>query len=547
MKGIPAGSGSVAFGSALLIKEKQLSIDKAQIQDVDQEIGKLRLALEQAASTIQQEKQGLEAEGDAAAESCELLEAHEMMLLDEEAHQKMEAYICQNQAAASLAADRVFEEYKEMFDGMEDEYLKARAADCVDVKNRIIEALQSGSEAEPATDMKAQNGPFVLVAKELFPSVLLSMDRSSICGLLTEKGSKTSHIAILARSMGVPAIISGESWLRQIQQGDEIILNGETGDYVIRPSSEEKSHYEKRAKQQQEDAQSLQKMIGKESVTQSGRKVRLLANIGSPDDIPAAKKNDAEGIGLFRSEFLFMDRPQMPDEEEQYNAYKAAAEAFVGKEVIIRTLDAGGDKNIPYFNIPKEDNPFLGYRAIRLCLGHKAMFKIQLRALLRANAARNIKIMLPLICKVQEIQEAKQLLQEAAEELKQQGLLPEGAEKIPVGIMIETPAAVMISDQLAKEADFFSIGTNDLIQYTLAADRTNERVADLYDLRHPAIRRMIQMTIENGHKSKIPVGLCGEAGSDDQMLRFLLEEHIDEISMSPGSILKSRAAVRSFA
>lgn len=546
MKGISAGNSSVAFGSALLVKEKQLRIDTGKIQDLDQEIKKLRKALERAAETIRQEKKGLEAEEGAAEESYELLEAHEMMLLDEEARQKMEAFIRQNQAAASLAADQVFQEYQEMFDAMEDEYLKARAADCVDVKTRILEALQASGKTESFTAEKVSGGSFVLVAKELFPSALLSMDRGSVCGLLTETGSKTSHIAILARSMGIPAIISGENSLGQIQQGDEIILDGETGEYVACPSEKEKAIYEKKAKQQQEETLSLQKMMGQESVTQSGRKVKLLANIGSPDDIVAAKINDAEGIGLFRTEFLFMDRPQMPDEEEQYKTYKAAADAFAGKEVIIRTLDAGGDKNIAYFNIPKEENPFLGYRAIRLCLGRKAMFKTQLRALLRANETGNIKIMLPLICKVEELQEAKQLLRQAAEELKAQDLLPAGAEKTAMGIMIETPAAVLISDQLAKEADFFSIGTNDLIQYTLAADRTNESVANLYDPYHPAIQRMIQMTIENGHRNGIPVGLCGEAGSDAQMLRFLLDQQIDEISMSPISILRSRAAVRRF-
>lgn len=546
MKGISAGNSSVAFGSALRVKEKQLRIDTGKIQDLDQEIKKLRKALERAAETIRQEKKGLEAEGEAAEESYELLEAHEMMLLDEEARQKMETFIRQNKAAASLAADQVFQEYQKMFDAMEDEYLKARAADCVDVKTRILEALQANGKTESFTAEKVPGGPFVLVAKELFPSALLSMDRGSVRGLLTETGSKTSHIAILARSMGIPAIISGENSLGQIQQGDEIILDGETGEYVACPSEKEKAIYEKKAKQQQEETLSLQKMMGQESVTQSGRKVKLLANIGSPDDIVAAKINDAEGIGLFRTEFLFMDRPQMPDEEEQYKTYKAAADAFAGKEVIIRTLDAGGDKNIAYFNIPKEENPFLGYRAIRLCLGRKAMFKTQLRALLRANETGNIKIMLPLICKVEELQEAKQLLRQAAEELKAQDWLPTGAEKTAMGIMIETPAAVLISDQLAKEADFFSIGTNDLIQYTLAADRTNESVANLYDPYHPAIQRMIQMTIENGHRNGIPVGLCGEAGSDAQMLRFLLDQQIDEISMSPVSILRSRAAVQRF-
>ncbi len=546
MKGISAGSSSVAFGSALLVKEKELRIETGKARDIEGEIEKLRRALRQAAETIQQEKQRLEDAG-GAAEAYELLEAHEMMLLDEEARHKMEAFIHQNQATASLAADQVFEAYKAMFEAMEDDYLKARAADCADVKKRLLKAMLPEDESKASMLGKAQTGPFVLVAKELLPSALLSTDRGSISGLLTEKGSKTSHIAILARGMGIPAIISARNITEQIEQGDEIILDGGTGSYMIGPSEEEKAHYEKQIKKQQEERLALKKMMGKETVTQSGRKVRLLANIGSLDDISDVKKHDAEGIGLFRTEFLFMDRQQIPGEEEQYKAYKAVADAFLGKEVIIRTLDAGGDKNISYFNIPKEDNPFLGYRAIRLCLEREEMFKIQLRALLRANETGNIKIMLPLICRIEELQTAKKWLEEAAQELKAQGLLPAGAEKTAVGIMIETPAAVMISDQLAKEANFFSIGTNDLVQYTLAADRTNESVADLYDPHHPAIRRMIQMTIENGHKNGIPVGLCGEAGSDARMLRFLVEQQIDEISMSPGSILKSRAIVRALA
>ena len=424
-----------------------------------------------------------------------------------------------------------------MFESMEDEYLSARAADCVDIRNRILESIQYGGARKEKKSFDA-DGNIILVAKELLPSNMLSLDKQLICGIITEKGSRTSHISILARNMNIPAIMGADVEGSQIKTGDDVIVNGNTGEYTVRPSKAEMDECLLMIENQKEDAKKLKEYIGKPAVTLNGKSVDLLANIGTPDDIKPALDNDAEGIGLFRTEFLFMDRDEMPGEDEQDEAYKKVSQAFEDGEVIIRTLDAGGDKNIEYLDIPEESNPFLGYRAIRLCLDRPDLFKIQLRALLRANTLGNIKIMIPMICNIDELKQAKQLLSEAEAELKAEGKECAGAEETKVGIMVETPAAAVISDELAKIADFFSIGTNDLIQYTLAA------VAYLYDMYHPAILRLIKTTIENGHKAGIPVGVCGEAGSDPGMIKFLMENDIDEISMSPGNILKAKAIIR---
>lgn len=543
MKGISVSEG-IALGKALLIEEKIININKEKVPDSWQEKELFHKALSAVASDMEDEMNTISSrENGEDSDEYLLLEAHMMMASDEEVIERIEELIDEESISASWAVDRVFEEYRAMFESMDDEYLSARAADCMDIKNRILTSIQDGGARKQKREAFA-DGDIVLVAKELFPSDMLSLDKSLICGIITEKGSRTSHISILARNMNIPAIMGADIDGSMIKTGDEIIVNGDAGEYTVAPSAEEKESCREMIARQREQMERLRENMGKPAETLKGKRVELLANIGTPDDIKPALDNDAEGIGLFRTEFLFMDRDQMPSEDEQYEAYRKVAESFKNGEVIIRTLDAGGDKNIGYLDIPKESNPFLGYRAIRLCLDRPELFKTQLRALLRANTLGNIKIMIPMICNADELRAAKTLLAEAEAELKAEGIEAASAADTKVGIMVETPAAAVISDELAKEADFFSIGTNDLIQYTLAADRMNQDVAYLYDMYHPAVLRLIRMTIENGHKAGIPVGVCGEAGSDPDMIRFLMENDIDELSMSPGKILKAKAIIR---
>lgn len=543
MKGISVSEG-IALGKALLIEEKKININREKVSDSRQEKELFHKALSAVTSDMEDEMKAIASrENGEDSDEYLLLEAHMMMASDEEVIERIECLIDDESISASWAVDRVFEEYRAMFESMDDEYLSARAADCMDIKNRLLTSIQAGGAGKRKREI-CKDGNTVLVAKELFPSDMLSLDKSLICGIVTEQGSRTSHISILARNMNIPAIMGADIDGSAIKTGDDIIVNGDTGEYTVRPSEEEMENCRGLIAKQQAQMERLRENMGMPAETLKGRRVELLANIGTPDDIKPALDNDAEGIGLFRTEFLFMDREEMPDEEEQYEAYRKVAESFKDGEVIIRTLDAGGDKNIGYLDIPKESNPFLGYRAIRLCLDRPELFKIQLRALLRANILGNIKIMIPMICNADELRSVKRLLAEAEAELKAEGMKAASAADTKVGIMVETPAAAVISDELAGEADFFSIGTNDLIQYTLAADRMNQDVAYLYDMYHPAVLRLIKLTIENGHKAGIPVGVCGEAGSDPHMIKFLLENDIDELSMSPGKILKAKAIIR---
>ena len=543
MKGISVSEG-IALGKALVIEEKTINVNKSAAADCEAEKKLFRRALSAVTADIEDDMNTLAAK-DNGQDSDEymLMEAHLMMASDEEVIERIERLIENEKISASWAVDRVFEEYGAMFEKMEDEYLRARSADCADIRNRILESIQEGGARKIRKSSEGDEN-IILVAKELLPSDMLSLDKSLISGIITEKGSRTSHISILARNMNIPAIIGADVVGSRVKNGDDVIIYGDTGEFTVRPSKEEIDDCILKIREQEEHVNSLKEYIGKPAETLNGKKVTLLANIGTPDEIQNAADNDAEGIGLFRTEFLFMDRNDMPSEDEQYEAYKKVSEFFQGREVIIRTLDAGGDKNIEYLNIPAESNPFLGYRAIRLCLGRPELFKIQLRALLRANTTGNIKIMIPMICNADELKATRKLLQEAEDELRAEGKQTASARETKVGIMVETPAAAVISDELAKDADFFSIGTNDLIQYTLASDRMNQNVAYLYDISHPAILRLIKMTVESAHKAGIPVGMCGEAGSDPEMIKFLLKNGIDEISMSPGNILKAKSIIR---
>lgn len=530
MKGIAASKG-IAVGKAYPVGDTPVIIkgDK-QKYDPAAEINSFYDAKNLAANAIAEAMAILAPDSPEA----ELLSAHEMMLLDEELSDRIVSLIKEKTCSASYAVDLVMEEYARMFEEMDDEYLRARAADCRDIKNQLLSAL-AGENALASLDIP--DGAIV-VAMDLLASQLLSFPKQRLSGLVIGKGSTSSHVAILARGWGIPVVVGAHDAVSFIRENDRIILDGGSGEILINPSLEEEKLWTNRIKEQEARRAELLKLISISTVTKGGRHIPLLANVGNMTDIDAAVENGAEGIGLFRTEFLYMDLESPPSEAEQYEIYLRASQAFPGKPVIIRTLDAGGDKGIDYLNVPSEENPFLGYRAIRLCLGRPELFKTQLRAILRASVLGNVKIMFPMIASADELRKAKELLNEVKNELRSAGTGFD--ESIQVGIMVETPSAAIISDLLADEADFFSIGTNDLTQYTMAADRTNPAVQYLSDPFAPAVLRLIKTTIENAHKNKIHAGLCGEAGASPEMIRYLLEYGIDDISMAPASILEAR-------
>ena len=417
---------------------------------------------------------------------------------------------------------------------MDDDYMKARAADVKDISERLV-AVLSGCD----NDMGNLDEPVILVADDLAPSETVQMDKSKLLAFVTEHGSSNSHTAILARTMNIPAIIGIP--IKKEWHGHMAIVDGYAGCVIIDPDEEEVEKAKKAVAQEEEKQKLLKTLKGQKTITKDGKEIHLYANIGSVADTAAVLMNDAEGIGLFRSEFLYLESETYPTETEQFNAYKTVAENMAGKKVIIRTLDIGADKQVDYFDLDKEENPALGYRAIRICLTRQEVFKTQLRALLRASAYGNISIMFPMIISVDEVKKIKQIMEEVKEELREQGV---PFKDVEIGVMIETPAAVMISEQLAQEVDFFSIGTNDLTQYTLAIDRQNPKLDEFYDAHHPAVLRMIQMTIENGHKGGAWVGICGELGADLELTETFLRMGVDELSVSPTFVLPVRNRVR---
>lgn len=529
IRGIPASKG-IAIGNAYLLEENALIISREKVVNYEAEINAFYRARDDVSDAIENSISYFPP----GSQEAELLNAHQMMLLDDELADRVENMIREESCTAAYAVEQVLEQYAKNFEAMEDEYFRARATDCRDLKVRLIAAL--AGVTVPYKQLTAPNS--ILVAKELLPSQLLSFSGENIDGIILEQGSVTSHVAILASGMGIPAIVGVPGATLQIQDGARLILNGEDGTIIVNPTAEEEKIWTERLAAQRARHNELLTLIEKETQTLDGKRIPLLANVGNMIDIEIALKNGAEGIGLFRTEFIYMHRETMPSEDEQYKIYRKASMAFPDKPVIIRTLDVGGDKEISYIDIPREDNPFLGYRAIRYCLDNPKFFKSQLRAILRANLLGNIKVMFPMITTVEEYRRAKSLLQEAQDELENEGI--DYGKDTKVGIMIETPSAAIISDLLAKEVDFFSIGTNDLIQYIMAADRTNPMVRHLNDAFAPAVLRLIEKTIENGHKYGIPVGLCGEAGSNLDMTRLLVKYGIDEISMPPASILEVR-------
>ncbi|MCD8130040.1 MAG: phosphoenolpyruvate--protein phosphotransferase [Lachnospiraceae bacterium] len=522
----------IAIGKILYYVKAQGNAEKRTISDTEAEVARFEAAKETAQEQLQViYEKALAEQGE---ETAQLFEVHSMLLDDDDYKDAILSKINDDKVNAEYAVAATGEEFAEMFASMEDEYFQARSADIKDISTRVVNVL-SGVQ-----DMSDLAEPCILVAVDLAPSETVQMDTSKLLAFVTKEGSTSSHTAILARNMGIPALIKtpiDESW-----NGKLGIVDGAAQTLIIDPDEATLADYQEKQKKEQAEKALLQELKGKESVTKAGRHVKLFANIGSVADMEVAKRNDAEGIGLFRSEFLYLNSSDFPTEEEQFKAYKAVAEGMEGKQVVIRTLDLGADKQVDYFNLGNEANPALGYRAIRICLEQPEIFRTQLRALLRASAYGNIAIMYPMITSVEEVRDIKEIVAEVMAELDGEGIAYN--KDIKQGIMIETPASVLISDLLAKEVDFFSMGTNDLTQYTLAVDRQNNKLDRFYKPHHEAIKRAIKMVCDNAHAAGIWAGICGELGADPEMTEFFLTSGVDELSVASGMILPLRKKIR---
>lgn len=534
LKGVGASSG-IGIGTIVCIREESLDYSKVVFQGEAEEKARLKEAVDTFCKVTQEMAEDIRQR--VGEKESEILSGQIMMLSDPFMTGQMEEMIASG-SCAEAALDSVCQMYIEMFSNVDDELMRQRATDIRDIRTRMLRLLLGIS----SVDIASVPVGTVLAAKDLTPSMTVGLKKENISAILTEIGGKTSHSAILARALEIPAVLGIPQVLDQVSDGQQAIVDGESGEVILSPDEDTLKRYTAQWKEQQEQKAMLSVYRDRKTQDADGRNYELYSNIGSVAEAQIALENGAEGIGLFRTEFLFMDRTAMPTEQEQYEAYKAVSDIMQGKEVIIRTLDVGGDKEISYLKMESEQNPFLGWRAIRYCLEESDLFKVQLRALLRAGAEhKNIKIMLPLVTGVQEIRAAKQLLEECKQELAAQGIAYD--DNIQVGIMIETPAAALIADLLAKEAAFFSIGTNDLTQYTLAVDRGNAKVENLYTTLHPAVLRSIRSIIRAAKEAKIPVGMCGEAAADPALIPLLLEFGLDEMSVSASSILKTRKIV----
>lgn len=522
----------IAIGKCKIFGKKDQVVKRSKVTDTDLEIKRFTQAKEQAKSQLAAlYEKALKEVGEANAA---IFEVHQMMLDDLDYVESITNMISSQGINAEYAVATTGDNFAEMFAAMDDDYMRERAADVKDISNRVIHILQGGSEQVGLGDQ-----PVIILADDLAPSETVQLDKSKVLSFVTRHGSTNSHTAILARTMNIPALIGVD--YPEDAEGHMAVVDGRNGVFLLDPTEEELTKYEALRQEEVEKARLLQELKGKENVTKAGRKIALYANIGGVGDVASVLANDAGGIGLFRSEFLYLETEDYPSEEQQFKAYRTVAENMAGKKVIIRTLDIGADKQIDYFGLEHEENPAMGYRAIRICLDRKEIFKTQLRAIYRASYYGNISIMFPMIISVDEVKAAKEMCATVQEELKSEGI-PYG--KVELGIMIETPAAVMISDLLAKEVDFFSVGTNDLTQYTLAIDRQNPKLDNIYDAHHPAILRMLQMIIDNGHKEGCWVGICGELGADVTLTDTFIKMGIDELSVSPSMILKVREQIR---
>ena len=524
----------IVMGPVVVLKKNDYQVKRSRIEDADAETSRVQEAVKRSQEQLQKlYDKALKEVGEASAA---IFEVHQMMLEDEDYLEAIQNMIQTEMVNAEYAVAVTGDNFSQMFASMDDDYMKARAADIKDISERLVRNL-SGQEDADLSDID----PSVIVADDLSPSETVQMDKEKILAFVTVHGSTNSHTAILARMMNIPALIGVDMDLETLTTGVEGAVDGFTGEFYIEPTEEVKTSIQTKIEEEKEKRALLQTLKGKENVTKSGKTIKLFANIGSVSDMGYVLENDAGGIGLFRSEFLYIGRNELPGEEEQFQAYRQAVQNMAGKKVIIRTLDIGADKQADYLQIPQEENPALGYRAIRICLTQPEIFKVQLRALFRASAYGNLSIMYPMITSVEEVEQIQQIVCEVKQELKEAGIPYKDVEE---GVMIETPAAVMISDDLAKMVDFFSIGTNDLTQYTLAIDRQNEKLDPFYKPHHKAILRMIKMVVDNAHKEGKWAGICGELGADPDLTETFVKMGVDELSVAPSMILKLRKIIR---
>lgn len=535
IKGIAASDG-VAIAKAYLLVEPDLTFDKNEkVTDVEGEVAKFNSAIE--ASKVELTKIRNNAEVQLGVDKAAIFDAHLLVLDDPELIQPIQDKIKNENANAATALTDVTTQFVTIFESMDNEYMKERAADIRDVSKRVLSHILGVELPNPSMIDES----VVIVGNDLTPSDTAQLNKEFVQGFATNIGGRTSHSAIMSRSLEIPAIVGTKSITQEVKQGDMIIVDGLNGDVIVNPTEDELIAYQDKRERYFADKKELQKLRDADTVTVDGVHAELAANIGTPNDLPGVIENGAQGIGLYRTEFLYMGRDQMPTEEEQFEAYKEVLEAMGGKRVVVRTLDIGGDKELSYLNLPEEMNPFLGYRAIRLCLAQQDIFRPQLRALLRASVYGKLNIMFPMVATINEFREAKAILLEEKENLKNEG--HDISDDIELGIMVEIPATAALADVFAKEVDFFSIGTNDLIQYTLAADRMSERVSYLYQPYNPSILRLVKQVIEASHKEGKWTGMCGEMAGDETAIPLLLGLGLDEFSMSATSILKARRQI----
>ncbi|MBO5993363.1 MAG: phosphoenolpyruvate--protein phosphotransferase [Acidaminococcaceae bacterium] len=528
--------GAIGIGPLALFHRNTISTAARTITDPEAEVQRFHAAREEAAAQLSQlYEKALETVGE---EDAAIFEIHQMMLEDDEYIEGVESHIREEMLNAEAAVDRTAQEFAEMFRNMDDEYMQGRAADVLDISHRVEQNLSGG----PSIDF-SQYDQVILAADDLAPSETMQLDTKKILGFVLSGGSASSHTAILARNLGIATVVNTGTQIHTDCEGKMAVVDGFTGTVYLDPDAETLAAMQEKQKQAQAERERLENVRGKDSVTLDGQKVLIYANAGNPADLPGVIASDAEGIGLFRSEFLYLENDDYPTEDQQFEAYKKALTAMEGKRVVIRTMDIGADKKADYFDLDPEENPAMGLRAIRICLTRPELFKTQLRALCRASIYGKLAIMFPMIISVDEVRKSKTLLAEVMAQLKKEGI--PCAEKIETGIMIETPAAALVSDALAEEVDFFSLGTNDLTQYTLAIDRQQTKLDDFFDPHHPAVLRLIEMTAKNAHKAGIWVGICGELGADLSLTEAFLRMGIDELSVSATSVLPLRDKVRS--
>lgn len=527
--------GGIAIGKISFYKRNEITIKRSRIEDTDAEIRRFEEAKAQALAELQQLHD--KAVDDVGEANAMIFEIHQMMLEDLDYVESIVNMITTQEVNAEYAVGTTADNFAAMFAAMDDAYMQGRAADVKDVSERLIKVLSNSDHG--AIEMKE---PVIVAADDLVPSETVQLDKEKVLAFVTMYGSSNSHTAILARTMNIPAVIGLGEDLKQEYDGKLAVVDGMDGMIYIDPDARTMEAMQKKQREDLEKKELLEQLKGKENVTKSGQKVNVYANIGNLSDVGAVLKNDAGGIGLFRSEFLYLESETFPTEEQQFKVYKQVAENMAGKRVIIRTLDIGADKQVEYFGLDKEENPALGYRAIRICLTRPEIFKTQLRALYRASAYGQIAIMFPMIISVDEVKKIKQMIQVVQEELTEEGV--DFRKDVEIGVMIETPAAVMVSHELAKEVDFFSVGTNDLTQYTLAIDRQNQKLEPFYNAHHPAVLSMIRIAAENAHREGKWIGICGELAADLSLTGTFLEMGIDELSVAPGMILPLRKTVR---